>query len=83
MSSVEPEVPPLPPLTSASTGDQGKPHGTEVGGPGEGRKVRSGVKPFRGHRGYHEALSLWSAPRVHSHSLGPSSGDKSPSPICC
>lgn len=50
MSSVDPEMPPLPPLTSASTGDQGKPHGTEVVGPGEGRKIQSGVKAFQRHR---------------------------------
>lgn len=62
-------MPPLPPLTSASTGDQGKPHGTEVVGPGEGRKIQSGVKPFQRHREYHEALSLWSAPRVDGQSL--------------
>ena len=75
--------PGLPPLTSASTGDQGKPHGTEVVGPGERRKIQSSLKAFQRHRVYHEALSLWSTPRVDSHSLGPTSGDKSPLPIWC
>ena len=40
MASVDPEMPPLlPPLTSASTGDQGKSHGTEVVGSEEWRKI--------------------------------------------
>lgn len=76
MASVDPKMLPLlppllPPLPPASTCGQGKPHGTEVVGPGEWRKMESGLKPFQRHRSEtqvcHIACSLCSTPRVNSH----------------
>ena len=58
LSPLLPLLLPLP-LTSASTDDEGKPHGTEVVGPGRWRKTQSGMEPFQTHQVCHEAQSLF------------------------
>lgn len=81
MASVDPEMPPLlpplllplplPPLTSASTDDQGKPHSMEVVGSSE--KDTIGHEAFLETSVCHEILSLCPTLRVNSYSLEPTS----------